>query len=287
MTSYQDLIDVEELKQHLGQPNWRLFDCRFDLMRPAKGRDEYGEGHIPGAQFADLDADLAGPVSDSTGRHPLPSPDAFAATLGAWGVDNLSQVVVYDHASGAIAARLWWMLKWVGHQQVAVLNGGFAAWREAGYEMSDRRESATAVKFQPTPDSDLVVSTAELQEAIVSGSAPLIVDARDSVRFAGEREPIDRVAGHVPGAVNHPFSESLDASGRWKSRSELRDSWARVAGANAARSWVSMCGSGVTACHLALSAVLAGYPFPRLYIGSWSEWIQNPDRPVARAADLR
>ena len=287
MTSYHDLIDVEELNRHLGQANWRVFDCRFDLMQPAKGRDEYGDGHVPGAHYADLDKDLAGPVGDSTGRHPLPSPDVFAVTLGAWGVDNLSQVVVYDHASGAIAARLWWMLKWVGHEQVAVLNGGFAAWREAGYEISDRRESAPAVKFRPMADSDLVVSTDELQDAINAEKAPLIIDARDRARFAGQREPIDSVAGHIPGAVNHPFSESLDASGRWKSRNELRDGWARVAGVDVGRPWVSMCGSGVTACHLALSAVLAGYPLPRLYVGSWSEWIRDPDRAVARAADLR
>ena len=281
MTSYQNLIDVDELKQRLGQANRRVIDCRFDLMQPAKGRDEYSQGHIPGAQYAHLDDDLAGPVSDSTGRHPLPSADAFAITLGAWGIDNQSQVIVYDHASGAIAARLWWMLKWVGHEHVAVLNGGYSAWRQAGYEISDSQESATATKFRPSLHSDFVVSTEDLQDLVAAGDAPPIVDARDSARFAGLSEPIDAVAGHIPGAVNHPFSESISATGRWKSRNELRDDLARVLGADVSRSWVSMCGSGVTACHLALSAALAGYPLPRLYVGSWSEWIRNPQRPIA------
>ncbi len=281
MTSFKYLIGADELRPQLDQPTWRVLDCRFDLMQPAKGREEYGQGHIPGALYANLDQDLAGPVRDSTGRHPLPLTDAFASTLGAWGIDNESQVVVYDHASGAIAARLWWMLKWVGHDRVAVLNGGYAAWQETGYAVSDSAELVTAVKFRPVPDSKLVVSTDELQDSINAGDAPLIVDARDSGRFAGRNEPIDSVAGHIPGAVNHPFSESINAKGEWKSRDELRDGWAQYLEQESDRSWVSMCGSGVTACHLALSAGLAGYPQPRLYVGSWSEWIRDPERPVA------
>ena len=281
MTSYQYLIGIDELRPQLGQANCRVVDCRFDLMQPAKGQDEYGQSHIPGAQYANLDEDLAGSVSDATGRHPLPSTEAFANTLGAWGIDNMSQVIVYDHASGAIAARLWWMLRWVGHQQVAVLNGGYAAWQEAGYEVSDGDESVTAVQFRPEPDCGLVITTDELRNLVAVGHAPPIVDARDSSRFAGRSEPIDSVAGHVPGAVNHPFSESVNASGRWKSGDELRNGWTQVLGADTDRHWVSMCGSGVTACHLALSAGLAGYAQPRLYVGSWSEWIRDPERPVA------
>ncbi len=281
MTRYQYLIGADELKMRLGQPNWRLVDCRFDLMRPESGIDEYAKGHIPGAQYANLDEDLAGPVSDSTGRHPLPTAKVFANTIGAWGIDNISQVVVYDHGSGAIAARLWWMLNWLGHEQVAVLNGGYAAWQEAGYVVSDSTETANAASFWPVPDSGRIVSTDELQDSMNAGNLPLIVDARDRPRFAGLSEPIDSLAGHIPGAVNYPFSESLNVAGRWKSRDELRDGWAQVLGASTDLSWVSMCGSGVTACHLALSAGLAGYPLPRLYVGSWSEWIRDPDRPVA------
>ncbi len=287
MTNFKYLIGVDELGPQLGQPTWRVLDCRFDLMQPAKGRAEYGQGHIPGAQYADLDGDLAGPVSKSTGRHPLPSTKAFAQTLGEWGIENESQVVVYDHGSGAIAARLWWMLKWVGHEQVAVLNGGYSAWQEAGYPVSDNAEFADRVKFRAVVDSDLVVTTDELVQSMIADNAPLIVDARDRARFAGSSEPIDTVAGHIPGAVNHPFSESIDALGGWKSRDQLRDGWAPILGRDTDQPWVSMCGSGVTACHLALSAGVAGLPQPRLYVGSWSEWIRDPDRPVATAADLR
>ncbi len=281
------LIRVDELQGHLDEPAWRVVDCRFDLMAPASGQAEYAQGHIPGAQYANLDEDLAGPLSTSTGRHPLPSTTDFAHTLGEWGIDNESQVVVYDHCSGAIAARLWWMLKWLGHEQVAVLNGGYAAWQEAGYAVSASDESVASVKFEPDSVCDVVITTDELVQALKADNAPLIVDARDGARFAGRSEPIDAVAGHIPGAVNHPFSESMEANGRWKSPDQLRDRWALILGGDADQSWVSMCGSGVTACHLALSAGVAGLPQPRLYIGSWSEWIRNPDRPVARAADLR
>lgn len=285
MTNYCYLIDVDELQQQMTQPAWRVIDCRFDLMVPSRGQEEYDCSHIPGAQYASLDHDLAAPISDSTGRHPLPPAGTFADTLGAWGIDNNSQVVVYDHGSGAIAARLWWMLKWVGHEQVAVLNGGFAAWQDAGYEVSDRIETVAVVKFHAAPNAELIVSTDELVDSVLAGKEPLIVDARDAERYAGKREPIDTVAGHIPGAVNYPFSASLDAHGAWKGRDDLRSGWSRVLGTDTGRSWVSMCGSGVTACHLALSAALAGYRLPRLFVGSWSEWIRDPDRPVAGGSE--
>ena len=177
--------------------------------------------------------------------------------------------------------RLWWMLKWVGHEQVAVLNGGFAAWQDAGFEVSDSVESIAASSFRTAANPDLIISTAGLEEALLAGNAPTVVDARDSARFAGKIEPIDSVAGHVPGALNHPFSESINTKGAWKNQQELRNGWSGVLGADTDLSWICMCGSGVTACHLALSAGLAGYRPPRLYVGSWSEWIQDPGRPVA------
>jgi thiosulfate/3-mercaptopyruvate sulfurtransferase len=281
MTDHRYLIDVDELHAQLTQPAWRVVDCRFNLMQPAQGQEEYERGHIPGASYADLDNDLAGAVSDSSGRHPLPSAGQFAATLSAWGIDNNSQVVVYDGGSGAIAARLWWMLKWLGHERVAVLNGGFAAWQEGAYEVSDLVESFTASSFQVQPNQDLIVSTADVEEATHAGNSPMLVDARDRARFAGEVEPIDSAAGHVPGAVNYPFSESVDEKGVWKGVEEIRDNWLGVLGADLDRPWVAMCGSGVTACHLALSAGLAGYRLPGLYVGSWSEWIRDPGRPIA------
>jgi len=285
MANYEFLIGVDDLKQGLDRHSVTVVDCRFDLMQPAKGRDEYQQGHIPGARYADLDKDLAGPVTESTGRHPLPPPQDFAKTLGAWGIGNETQVVVYDHGSGAIAARLWWMLKWLGHDSVAVLDGGYAAWQHAGYPLSDKEEIITSRTFQPSPDEALTVSTSELVASMQSGDAVRIVDARDPARFAGMREPIDSVAGHVPGALNHPFSAAINTEGGWKSASELRDGWEGILGGNTRQAWVAMCGSGVTACHLALSARVAGYPQPRLYVGSWSEWIRDPGRPIA--ADIR
>ena len=284
MTSYNYLIRVDELRQQLNEPHWRVVDCRFDLMQPAKGCEEYRQDHIPGAQYANLDQDLAGPVTASTGRHPLPAADAFALTLSACGIGEDSQVIVYDHASGAIAARLWWMLRWLGHEHVAVLDGGYAAWQKGGYPVSHRDETIVRARFQPLPDAGLIISTDELLASLKSGGGPPIVDARASLRYAGSSEALDPVAGHIPGAVNHPFSESVAADGTWKSRDELQAGWAGVFGDARGGAWVSMCGSGVSACHLALSARLAGYPEPRLYVGSWSEWILDPDRPIATDA---
>lgn len=279
MASYFDLITVHDLRPRLGEHAWRLVDCRFDLTQTERGREAYGQDHIPGAVYAHLDEDLAGPVSRSSGRHPLPSVGAFAGTLASWGIANESQVIVYDDAGAAIAARLWWMLRWLGHPRVAVLDGGYAAWKKADYPVSAGNESHARAEFRPRPVSGRVISTEELLASIESGCAPPIVDARDSVRYAGLQEPIDSVAGHVPGAVNYPFSGSLNADGSWRSVEELKKAWGEVLGNG--RAWVAMCGSGVTACHLALSAAIAGHPEPRLYVGSWSEWIRDPGRPVA------
>jgi thiosulfate/3-mercaptopyruvate sulfurtransferase len=281
MTTFEYLIAVDELKAHLDEPGLRIIDCRHDLMRPDKGYREYRQDHIPGAQFASLDDDLADPVTESSGRHPLPSPDSFASTLSGWGIGNDTQVVAYDHASAAVAARLWWMLKWVGHRPVAVLDGGYAAWRAAGLPVSDVDVRPTAGQFVPAPDFQMLVSTSELLALFESGEAPPLVDARDADRFSGVCEPIDSAAGHVPGARNYPFSDAIDGDGRMLQPNVLREDWGRVLGSDLRQPWIAMCGSGVTACHLALSAGLAGYRRPRIYVGSWSEWILDPRRPVA------
>ena len=280
MTSYNNLISVDELKHQLNNSSWQIVDCRFDLMRPNKGHAEYQQSHIPGAQYANLDQDLAGLITGTTGRHPLPKVETFAKTLSAWGIGNKSQVVVYDHASGAIAARLWWMLRWLGHKQVAVLEGGYAAWKKSAYATCDGNEAVVKASFQALPDSGMIISTDELQELIISDDAPIIVDARDRIRYTGKNEPIDKIAGHIPGAVNYPFLKSLNIDGSWKRRKELKTSWDTVFKGSKDKSWISMCGSGVTACHLILSAQLAGIPNPRLYVGSWSEWKLDPNRPI-------
>ena len=280
MTLRNTLISAGELHAAMGSETLRILDARFSLADRKWGLDQYSAGHIPGAQYADLDNDLAGPVTSATGRHPLPDADVFASRLRDWGVSNDSQVVVYDDAGGGIAARLWWMLRWLGHESVALLDGGFAAWVAADLPTSSASETPLPGNFAGSPDPDRVVTTAELVADLADGSV-LLLDARDPARYAGRSEPIDRVAGHVPGAVNAPFAESLTDTGHWKREDDLRDLWATHLERGDGRPPVAMCGSGVTACHLILSAVQAGVPEPRLYAGSWSEWIQDPDRPVA------
>jgi thiosulfate/3-mercaptopyruvate sulfurtransferase len=278
------LIDADSLRGLLGQPQLAVIDCRFDLMNPAGGLEAYVKGHIPGARYADLNRDLSSPVTAHTGRHPLPAPDVFAARLGGLGVGDDTQVVAYDDANSSMAARLWWMLRWLGHEAVAVLDGGFKAWVAAGGAV-ESGEAATrtprTARFTPRVDPRAVLSTADLERALQAGTH-LLVDARAAERFAGSVEPIDPVAGHVPGAVNHPFTANLGADGRFLPAAELERRWReRLAGKNAGQ-LIAMCGSGVTACHHLLSLEAAGIPGGRLYAGSWSEWIRDPRRPVAR-----
>lgn len=281
MTDRKFLITVEALNGHLRDPGWRIVDCRFDLIRPDKGFDDYRAGHIPGAVYAHLDRDLAGPTGPHTGRHPLPEPQAFAATLGRWGVGNDTTVVAYDGGGGAIAARLWWMLRWVGHENVAILDGGIGAWTRARLPLSSEVPDVEPQAFTPRPNDRRVVTTAEVEQAIRAGKPLRILDARAAPRFCGEAEPIDPVAGHVPGARNLPSDSSLTTEGKWREQSELEALWHEALEGERAAPWVAMCGSGVTACHLALSAEEAGFPAPRVYVGSWSEWIRDPGRPVA------
>lgn len=274
------LIAARDLAGHLDDAAWRIVDCRFELMRPEQGRADYLAGHIPGAIYADLDRDLAAPVTRTTGRHPLPAPEVFAATLGRWGITPDSPVVAYDQAGGAIAARLWWMLRWwFGHRQVRVLDGGYAAWRREGLPTSRTVPDIEPSTYPANADDRMIVRTDELPDLLERGE--LLVDARDPDRFAGRHEPIDTVAGHVPGAVNFPLGTSLHEDGTWQSPEALASAWEPLLGGPPGRSWITMCGSGVTACHLALSAERAGFRAPRLYAGSFSEWIRNPARTVA------
>ena len=275
------LIDCAELAGNLRAADVRVIDCRFELLDPGAGRRRYDEGHIPGAVFADLDRDLAAPVTAGTGRHPLPDASTLGRTFGRLGITNSSRVVVYDQDNGALASRCWWLLRWLGHDDARVLDGGFSAWRSLKLPIEAGAPERAAGEFMPAPRDELVLETHEIAAAGPDCAALQLVDARDSGRFAGRHEPIDPVAGHIPGAINLPFPASLDVAGAWRGPAELRELWRDALGDGFGRPWSTMCGSGVTACHLVLSGLMAGLPEPRVYVGSWSEWITDASRPVA------
>jgi thiosulfate/3-mercaptopyruvate sulfurtransferase len=265
---------------------WVVLDCRFDLARPEWGAAAYAAGHLPNALYAHLDRDLSGPLSPATGRHPLPTMTRLAETFGRWGIDETVQVVAYDQGNGAYAARLWWLLRWAGHPQVAVLNGGFAAWQQAGLPLDTTPATREPRTFVPRPTHGKVITTAELERVVSDGElrsgCSMLVDARGADRFAGENETIDPVAGHIPGAHSHPFTRNVDAQGRFLHTRELRSRWEATLGEVPAQHAIAMCGSGVTACHNLLAMEMAGLSGARLYAGSWSEWIRDRTRPVAR-----
>ncbi len=282
---YTTLIQVSELAALLARtppdPNVVVLDCRHELSRPEWADRAYAESHIPTALQAHLDRDLSGPITASSGRHPLPDVAALAAKLGAWGIDNTVQVVAYDQGNGVYASRAWWLLRWLGHLKVAVLDGGFAAWQEAGLTVTREPGARAPRTFFPAVAREAAVSTAEVQQALGRAGMKL-VDARGADRFAGENETIDPVAGHVPGASNRAFAKNVDARGRFLPAEELRRQWSVALGGADAREVVAMCGSGVSACHNLLALEIAGLPGARLYAGSWSEWIRDPQRPIAR-----
>lgn len=287
MTATMDyLITAEALATLDSARQVRIIDARFDLGDPRSGRRMYEAGHIPGAAFCDLDLDLAGAIDEHSGRHPLPKPEQIAATLSSIGADLLTPVVCYDAGSGALAARAWWILRWLGHANVRLLDGGLTAWQAAGFKLQNETPEFESRVFSPRPDANKVVSTDEIVAVVNGRQALTLVDARDAARYRGEVEPIDAVAGHIPGALNVPFSEALSKNGEWKSRDELARLWQEKLGPDRDLDWAVMCGSGVTACHLAISAMQAGYNEPRLYVGSWSEWIRDSRRPVALGNEL-
>lgn len=274
------LIVAERLHEHLGEPDWIAVDCRFDLLEPEAGRAMYDAEHLPGAVFLDLDRDLAGPVTAGTGHHPLPDVDAIVARLELLGLGNSDKIVVYDGNNGALAARAWWVLHWLGHDEVYLLDGGVARWQALGYEMEAGPVGRASANFHARPRQELVLTTAELAADIDQIPLLNLLDARDAARFRGEQEPIDHVAGHVPGAKNAPYGDFVNADGTWKDIGERRRLLLENLGGEEPDAWAVMCGSGVTACHLAITGIEAGLPEPRLYVGSWSEWIREPARPV-------
>jgi thiosulfate/3-mercaptopyruvate sulfurtransferase len=286
------LVDAAALRHALRAPRrlpaLLLLDASFDLADPAAGEAAYAAGHLPGALYVHLDRDLCAPKRPPGpgfgGRHPLPSRAAFAATAGRWGVMPRSAVVVMDRQGGMYAARLWWMLRWLGHGRVWLLDGGVPAWTAAGGELTTDVPTPRAPPPYPLGAATLpVVSADELAEALAAGAGRVrVVDARAGERFRGEVEPLDSVAGHIPGALNRPFSANLGPDGRFKPPAALREEFAALLGDAPSADVVHQCGSGVTACHNLLAMTAAGLPAGRLYPGSWSEWSADPARPVAR-----
>ena len=281
--TYTTLITPADLEPQLMAPGWVVVDCRFALDRPEYGRQEYERAHIPGAIYAHLNEDLSGPiVPGKTGRHPLPDVADAAQTFGRLGIDNNAQVIAYDDAGGAYAARLWWMLGWLGHERVAVLDGGWQRWRAEGRPTSAANEIQEAKTFSPRPRPELIADAEEVGR-VANDPAYRVIDSRSAERYQGAHEPIDPVAGHIPGAVSAPLTENLDANGCFLPTSQLTDRFHAVLGDVPADHAVFYCGSGVSAAQNVLALAHAGLGEGRLYVGSWSEWITDPDRPVERS----
>ena len=279
---YLNLIDAATLGAHLDDPDWIAVDCRFSLMDTEAGHRAYAESHLPGARYAHLDRDLSGPITPATGRHPLPDPARLARTLGEWGIGDGAQVIAYDDMGGMLAAaRLWWLLRWLGHDAVAVLDGGFSAWRAAGLPLTAALPAVRPAAFEARPDDRLWLTAARAQ-ALPAGE--LLVDARAAARYRGDMEPIDPVAGHIPGAANLPTEDNLAADGRFRPVDDLRARFLAMLDGRSPTAVAHYCGSGVTACHNLLAMDVAGLSGSRLYAGSWSEWIRDPGRPVATGA---
>ncbi|MEL6300443.1 MAG: sulfurtransferase [Pseudomonadota bacterium] len=272
------LISSKGLNTKFRNKQLVVLDCRFELSDPTAGRAAYASGHIPGALYIDLEDDLSAVIDETSGRHPLPATDDISATLGRLGVTPQTPVVVYDAVNSAFASRAWFILKWLGHKDVAVLDGGLASWVAEGYELTREVREIGPVNRYPADSNDNWIVEATEIEANLQSKRFHLIDARGADRFSGVSDPIDPVAGHVPGAVNRPFTENLTPTGRFKSAKQLRMEWELLVPEGET---VMMCGSGVTACHHLLAREVAGLEAGRLYAGSWSEWIQDPSRPVA------
>jgi thiosulfate/3-mercaptopyruvate sulfurtransferase len=274
------LVTTQVLADHLDDPDWIVFDARHDLADPEKGRRAYAAGHVPGAHFVHADEDLAGLKTGRNGRHPLPDVDEFAGRMNERGLSPRSQVVVYDDSGGSFAVRLWWMLRWLGHDKVAVLDGGYPLWVKEGRAISTESPVPREGSFVPRPQLGATVD-AHYVERFREDPSVRLLDARAAERFAGLTEPLDPVAGHVPGATNRFWQKNLQPDGRFKPPQVLREELMAALGNVPAERAVHMCGSGVTACHNLFAMELAGLPGGRLYPGSWSEWCSDPARPVA------
>lgn len=274
------LISCTDAQEQLNHPNTLFIDCRFDLMRPEHGYELYQQGHLPNAIYANLDRDLSSSITPNTGRHPLPNIEALVKIFSAWGIDNITQVIVYDDNIGMFASRLWWLLRWLGHDRVAVLDGGYQAWKEAGLPLTSHAPQIEPSQFQIELQKGWVIETNEVINKQTEGF--LLLDARAPERYSGAVEPIDPVAGHIPLAVNYPLTYNID-NGRFKTATELNKQLTTVLQQHGADKIIHYCGSGVSACHNILAMEHAGLHGSKLYPGSWSEWILDPARSVETA----
>jgi thiosulfate/3-mercaptopyruvate sulfurtransferase len=279
--TYTTLISTDTLSQHLNHPNWVIVDCRFSLADTEAGAKAYRHGHIPNARYAHLDKDLSSAITDFTGRHPLPNFSLLAKKLGDWGITNTSQVVAYDDAGGAFAGRLWWLLKCMGHDKVAVLNGGIKQWQKQGLPVTTTLPTVKPTTFRAYLDESAWLNAVQVQNSLAQ-KAICLIDARTPERYRGEQEPIDPVAGHIPGALNRAFQLNLNSNGLFLSAEQLREQFKQLIGTTAPEQVVHYCGSGVTACHNLLAMEYAGLTGSKLYAGSWSEWIRNKNRSIAK-----
>ncbi|MBI3763372.1 MAG: sulfurtransferase [Chloroflexi bacterium] len=279
--NYTTLVSTSLLASHLDDPVWIIVDCRFELKEPEWGFAEYQKAHIPGAAYASLDRDLAGPITPTSGRHPLPDPEQFKARLSNWGIDSSKQVVIYDTAGGAFAARLWWMLRYFDHDAVAVLDGGFPKWMREGRPTRAGIESRAPARFEGEAHPEWIAVTEEVDRIRIDPAYRLI-DARTAIRYRGEQEPIDPIAGRIPGAANRFHGDNLTPEGTFLTPDELKAQFEALLGGVRPENAVVYCGSGVTSAHHLVAMEHAGLKGARLYLGSWSEWIRDERRARAK-----
>ena len=282
--SYKTIINCKDLMLNIDNSDFVVFDCRCDIKNPNYGIETYTEGHIKNSIFVDIDVDLASKKTTTSGRHPLPDTELLASKLSQWGLSNEKQAVIYDDANGAFASRMWWTLKWLGHEKTAVLDGGIDSWLRQGGKMIADQTSFERSSFDFEINNPLQVLIDEVEDAQYKMDR-LIIDARSKKRYLGIEDPVDPVAGHVPGAISHPFNDNLAKDGTFKEPAELRHIYSKILGDSSPSNVISMCGSGVTACHNILAMEIAGLPGAKLFVGSWSEWITNSNRPVAKIED--
>jgi thiosulfate/3-mercaptopyruvate sulfurtransferase len=278
--AFQTILSAAELKKNLDNPDWAIMDCRFDFQEPELGYEEYLTGHIPGSLYIHLDRDLSGEIlPGKTGRHPLPEINVFCNRLSSWGIDSSTQVVVYDNNNGGLAARLWWLVRWLGHNNIAILDGGWPAWDIEDFPVETVESTRKLREFIPKENPQYLVD-AEFVEKIRLDPDFLLVDSRAAERYWGINETTDPIAGHIPGAVTAPFEGNLDDQGFFLKAEQLKERFEILLEGIPAENVVFYCGSGVTASHNIVAMIEAGYEMPKLYPGSWSEWITDPTRPI-------